>query len=98
MIVPPGVPKVCCSKYQTGRPYGGYTLREPGDHAAAAIVSPEAVLENGFSGRATWLDLQPGRFEDVVDESPCKADIETNVKFLADPPGSSNARTNRFLA
>ena len=61
---------VCCSKYQKDLPYRGYTLREPGDRAAAAVVSPEAAptagvpgvppgLTTSQEGSWTWLMSRP---------------------------------------
>jgi len=48
-----------------GRKSGSQHNDEPGDRAAAALISPGAARgwPDGVSRRATWLDLQPGRDE-----------------------------------
>ena len=39
-------------------------IDEPGDCTVATLISPRAARTGGGgSGRATWLDLQPGRGE-----------------------------------
>ena len=44
-----------------GHGSGSQHSDEPGDRAAATLVSPRAAHTWRCSGRATWLDLQPGR-------------------------------------
>ena len=47
-----------------GQRSGSQHVNEPGDRAAATLVSPRAArIGDGGSGRATWLDLQSGRGE-----------------------------------